>query len=427
MEEISLREIIEVLLKRKWAIAGITILAVLISGVISFFVLSPVYEAEAILNIRGSNNPNVEIADSNLDMLLEQLTSLPQYDIETYKHQIQDYTFLEGVIKQMGLEKEGYTPLSLQKAVNIEQIPNTSLMKIVVHDGNPTRAAEIANAVTGLFVEGINHQNQEQVSRASIYLEEQMKEKKAELETIMEKYRVFLQDSGTAEELQEEISSKVAAITISKLELEYMQVNLSAAEAEKEALERELESTAELIVTRKAITGDTLLLEAEELEMDGLGRLQMVSEEPNPVYFELLNSLKNKNVEIESLKKRITETRASMESLQQELENLHVAYMDKWTEQERLERELNNNKSTMETLENNYLEMQMMATLGAEEVSINVISPAYAPQNPVQPRKMLNIAVAGVLGLMGSVFLVFFLHYWETSGDEKKEVPLANN
>jgi succinoglycan biosynthesis transport protein ExoP len=161
--------------------------------------------------------------------------------------------------------------------------------------------------------------------------------------------------------------------------------------------------------------------------MDGLGRLQMVSEEPNPVYFELLNSLKNKNVEIESLKKRITETRASMESLQQELENLHVAYMDKWTEQERLERELNNNKSTMETLENNYLEMQMMATLGAEEVSINVISPAYAPQNPVQPRKMLNIAVAGVLGLMGSVFLVFFLHYWETSGDEKKEVPLANN
>ncbi|HHT46290.1 MAG TPA: hypothetical protein GX004_03220, partial [Firmicutes bacterium] len=125
MEEISLREIIEVLLKRKWAIVGITILAVLISGVISFFVLSPVYEAEAILNIRGSNNPNVEIADSNLDMLLEQLTSLPQYDIETYKHQIQDYTFLEGVIKQMGLEKEGYTPLSLQKAVNIEQIPNT--------------------------------------------------------------------------------------------------------------------------------------------------------------------------------------------------------------------------------------------------------------------------------------------------------------
>ena len=329
MEEISLREIIEVLLKRKWAIVGITILAVLISGVISFFVLSPVYEAEAILNIRGSNNPNVEIADSNLDMLLEQLTSLPQYDIETYKHQIQDYTFLEGVIKQMGLEKEGYTPLSLQKAVNIEQIPNTNLMKIVVHDGNPIRAAEIANAVTGLFVEGINHQNQEQVSRASIYLEEQMKEKKAELETIMEKYRVFLQDSGTAEELQEEISSKVAAITISKLELEYMQVNLSAAEAEKEALERELESTAELIVTRKAITGDTLLLEAEELEMDGLGRLQMVSEEPNPVYFELLNSLKNKNVEIESLKKRITETRASMESLQQELENLHDAYMDK--------------------------------------------------------------------------------------------------
>jgi len=37
MEEISLREIIEVLLKRKWLIICITLAALLLSGVVSFF------------------------------------------------------------------------------------------------------------------------------------------------------------------------------------------------------------------------------------------------------------------------------------------------------------------------------------------------------------------------------------------------------
>lgn len=40
---------------------------------------------------------------------------------------------------------------------------------------------------------------------------------------------------------------------------------------------------------------------------------------------------------------------------------------------------------------------------------------APIPEEPVGPRKMLNMAVAGVLGMMVSVFLVFFMEFWRKS------------
>jgi uncharacterized protein involved in exopolysaccharide biosynthesis len=45
---------------------------------------------------------------------------------------------------------------------------------------------------------------------------------------------------------------------------------------------------------------------------------------------------------------------------------------------------------------------------------------APLPEEPVSPRKMLNMAVAGVLGLMVSVFLVFFLEFWRKSAPDIK-------
>jgi len=44
-----------------------------------------------------------------------------------------------------------------------------------------------------------------------------------------------------------------------------------------------------------------------------------------------------------------------------------------------------------------------------------MLQEAHVPTEPVSPRKMLNMAVAGVLALMVSVFLVFFKEFWRNS------------
>ncbi len=46
---------------------------------------------------------------------------------------------------------------------------------------------------------------------------------------------------------------------------------------------------------------------------------------------------------------------------------------------------------------------------------ILVASPAIIPEKPVAPRKALNLAIGGVLGLMMGVFAAFFVNYWKNS------------
>nr|WP_276537088.1 GNVR domain-containing protein [Anaerosalibacter massiliensis] len=47
--------------------------------------------------------------------------------------------------------------------------------------------------------------------------------------------------------------------------------------------------------------------------------------------------------------------------------------------------------------------------------NIQVIDRAQEPEEPIKPRPKLNMAIAGVLGLMISIFLVFILEYLDNT------------
>lgn len=47
--------------------------------------------------------------------------------------------------------------------------------------------------------------------------------------------------------------------------------------------------------------------------------------------------------------------------------------------------------------------------------NISIVSKAYLPENPVSPRKMLNLAIGLVLGLMCGVFAALFQAYWKSN------------
>lgn len=54
--------------------------------------------------------------------------------------------------------------------------------------------------------------------------------------------------------------------------------------------------------------------------------------------------------------------------------------------------------------------------------NVQVIDEAQVPKNPIKPRPMLNIAIAGVLGLMFGIFLVFLLEYLDNTIKTPKDV-----
>jgi capsular polysaccharide biosynthesis protein len=47
--------------------------------------------------------------------------------------------------------------------------------------------------------------------------------------------------------------------------------------------------------------------------------------------------------------------------------------------------------------------------------NVQVIDKAQPPENPVKPRPKLNMAIAGVLGIMAGVFLAFLLEYMDNT------------
>ena len=55
-ETVDLREYFGIVKKRFWIVALITIIAVVVSGVISFFMLNPVYEAKSTLIVKTEKN-----------------------------------------------------------------------------------------------------------------------------------------------------------------------------------------------------------------------------------------------------------------------------------------------------------------------------------------------------------------------------------
>jgi capsular polysaccharide biosynthesis protein len=47
--------------------------------------------------------------------------------------------------------------------------------------------------------------------------------------------------------------------------------------------------------------------------------------------------------------------------------------------------------------------------------NIQVIDTAQVPTSPVQPRPMMNIAIAGVLAIMLGVFIAFLIEFLDTT------------
>jgi len=83
---------------------------------------------------------------------------------------------------------------------------------------------------------------------------------------------------------------------------------------------------------------------------------------------------------------------------------------------------LNLLKNTRDIMMEKYNMLQLIKASNLGEQGILVTSKAIVPDKPVSPKKLLNIAIAFILGLMLSVFIVFFMEYWKNTSHNVKSV-----
>lgn len=141
-QEIELRKVGEIIKKRWVLFVAIPLLAALISGVITFYVIKPVYQSSATL-IVGKKAP-----DSSEEPLARQLLEANRLLAKTYGEIAKSRTVREQVIDQLGLK---LTADELYSKISVNQVDDTEILEITVTDTDPQLAADIANVTVWKF------------------------------------------------------------------------------------------------------------------------------------------------------------------------------------------------------------------------------------------------------------------------------------
>ena len=143
-ETISLQDIFKVLKKRILLILSITVGAMLIAGIISFFFLTPIYQGstQILVNQQKQDQQTIQTQDIQTNLQL----------INTYNVIIKSPAILAKVIENLDLDT---TPTALTKNISVTNANNSQVVNITVQDENPAFAVDIANTVATVFKEEI--------------------------------------------------------------------------------------------------------------------------------------------------------------------------------------------------------------------------------------------------------------------------------
>jgi len=423
-EEISIREYIEILLKWKWFIAGITIAAMLVSGLYSFLMLTPQYETRVTLLVNQVGRTVTMDETDPISAVLQSLSGNVAMTLETYRQQVKNPFLLQQVIDKLELDPEEYDVESLTKRISVEAPADSNLIRIIVKGEDPREIADIADALADAFVNFINDQSRKKMAGSSQILGEQVEVQEEKLDQVMAKYRDFLAQSPGVEELQKERDSKIELLTSYKTRLISLDVELNSKQHALTEAHEQLAETPEKLVTSKSLSDDPYLQDyaRENSDMDAkeLAGIKMSSEVINPLYSSLKQSISSYKLEISMLiteRKNLTEVIAKTAK---DLDVLQLQLSEKKAEEEKILTRVDDVKSNYNLLSSRFEESKIASTMDTGQALITKIAPAMEPINPVGPRKMLNIAIAMVLGGMVSVFIAYFREYW-VSSDPKAE------
>lgn len=145
-ETISLKELLASLKKRMNLILMLVILAVTISGVVSFYFLTPIYQSSTQILVNQSKNSQQTYSTMEVQTNLQL--------INTYTVIIKSPAILDLVISELNLD---LTAEQLNSMITVASEKDSQVVNITVEDTNSERAAEIANMTANVFQQEISN------------------------------------------------------------------------------------------------------------------------------------------------------------------------------------------------------------------------------------------------------------------------------
>ncbi|MGE5579003.1 MAG: GumC family protein [Bacillota bacterium] len=360
-DEIDLREYIELLWRRRKLVIGITLTAAVVAALLSFYVMKPVYEASS--QFMAPQNP------------------LPAEVIKSP-------SFMQGIIQELQLEEQ-HNPFSLARAVSLETSKaSATLTTVKVQAQDPVLAARIANRISSRFVEFLREKNEESKSEIISQLTAEKAEDMDNLESIRNRIADLKEATGV-DALKAEVARLANQIA------SYSSQQMAADIQEKELRAGITELSAALASTPKTVSGPP----------DWSGQPTQI---PNATYQSLEQSLALAKVQLAEVQIRLEQVANTLPALRKDYESKYASLLS----HERQIQDLQAQEAILADRVESLSEQISELTSSLPEVSI--VSSAVEPVEPIKPRKLVNVAVATVLGGFISLLVVFGIEFWQS-------------
>lgn len=455
---IDLRRLWHIVLKRWWVLAG-TVSLLLVFGVIITLLSTPVYRASATIQI---DREAAQVVDVEGVLPAENLYSAQEF-YQTQYGLLKSRSLAERVVTGLGLatdplytEQNRRTPTGQarpaaspaetterkRKAIdqftaNLRITPamNSRLVTISYDSPDPALAQAVVNAITETFIASNLERRFEASSYARKFLEERIEQLRAKLEQSERELVAYASDeqiinipsaSGNAEQGGNRGRSLISS------SLEALNASLAEARTERIAAEQRWRTaqTSSGLALSEVLASPTIQ-QLRQQRADLVSKRQELLQRFQPEYpavrqaaaqiAELDRQLAAEAGDVrQSLRGQYDSALAAEQSIEAEISRLKTQAIDLDQRSIRyniLQRELDTNRTLYDGLLQRYREIGIAGGVGTNNVS--VVDRAETPVQPVAPKPLINLALAGLLGLLLGAAVIFVLEFL----DESLKVP----
>jgi len=389
-EEIDLRELVRLLIQHWKAIAGVLMVFVAAAFILNTFVLTPTYESYAVVTFRN--------ADLGLDLpVLRALASSPAVMTE-----IQRQVGFEGQLGELAERFEFVVESSGSLFTVKAQSDDPRHAELLVRAWIAAVESQVSQALEGRLAQQVsNAEANFSAARAAL------SEAEEALAAFDREHSLDLMEARLWRDKQKLVSDEATLENLKTLAIPTKEATLGA--------------------LREALNQESAAVESSP-SLPGVTANGAVLTQLNPTYFELRR-------QVSELESSLAADRVRVEVLERELADLRVRVADAdrelleaKLERTRLAREVSEARSLFEAARQEWEEALALKRRLETRPYVQVVSEPTLPDRPVSPRKMLNLALAAVLGSMVGVFGVLFIQWWKApvASDKAKAVSQAN-
>lgn len=445
-QEISLQELWQTIGKRAWLVLGLTVCAMVIAYLVSS-AMTPIYEAETSFMV-STKGGSLALPIEDLGLMGTGANMARNY-VEVLKSR----TVLDRALAKLEINS-GHGPVDeekVRKAITAQVIAQTDAIRVKVQLADRKLAANLANALVDVLIEHNRDINQAATRTAREYLADQLEVSTTQLRGAEERM-LALKSGKRILEPSVEAQAQIKRIVDLEAKKAEAEVSLGETRARLAKIREQLGGVADTVVSSQTVVEDPVVAgyrtRLADLEIKLAAAREKYTEQhpevaritaemaevkaslnsavakvigtqvssPNPMREQLLRQvveaetqMASARAQVDALAKLIAAEEARLGTLPQK--ELDLA---------RVTRDLDVAQQIYIMLRTRYEEMRITEQMQTSDIWR--IDSAVVPISPVKPRKLLNTAIAGVLGVFVGVGMAFVMEFADTSMKSAEEV-----